>query len=266
MVKQRIRQWIPQPLYAWGRYVALFGRAWLRGERAVCPFCHHPSAVFLPSGFKFPVLKQYQVIGGGYRPRARCSHCDSVDRERLIYLYLQQHLPHLLTPPTHLLHIAPEKNLGRTLHTALGAGYVSADLFPPHVHIQMDLTAVPHPTATYDAILCSHVLEHIPDDAQAMRELYRILKPSGVAILQVPISYILEHTIEDFSLTTPAQRQEAFGQDDHVRIYGRDYAQRLQQAGFHVTPFDMSTSLTPAQMNQYGLQKEEKLFVCTKIR
>ena len=128
---------------------------------------------------------------------------------------------------------------------------------------QMDLAHIPFPDGTFDAIICNHVLEHIVDDLKAMAELHRVLKPGGWSILQVPISLSLRTTYEDFSIATPKEREEAFGQNDHVRIYGQDYVSRLERAGFKVNVFDWWTEAAGfgGPSNLYGLnQRERTLF------
>ncbi|MFT5496642.1 MAG: SAM-dependent methyltransferase, partial [Kiritimatiellia bacterium] len=229
-----------------------------------CPFCNGHFSAFLPTGSHLPVLKEKQVVSGGYRTNAICPRCRSTDRERLVYLYLQKYQPTLFTQPFSLLHIAPERNLSRTLKKLPQIDYTSADLDASLADIRMDITNIERDDATYDGIICNHVLEHIPDDALAMRELYRVLKPGGFAILQVPISYTIGSTYEDFSITSPEAREAAFGQNDHVRIYGSDYASRLEEAGFTVTLHDYLEDVGDEAFTRHALLKEEKLFVCAK--
>jgi len=143
--------------------------------------------------------------------------------------------------------------------------YLTADLNPEQVMVKMDITAIQYPDKTFDAILCNHVLEHIPDDRKAMSELHRVLKPGGWAILQVPVSKVLEQTYEDSTITSPQEREKHFGQKDHVRIYGKDYSQRLKEAGFEVEAYSWTNDNGfRNETNQYGLNKDEAVFYCTK--
>ncbi len=235
------------------------------GLRRECPFCHARLRNFLPFGLKLPVLSEQHVVGGGYRDNALCPVCLSIDRERLVYLYLRERTD-LLSRPGRLLHIAPEGALGRVLREHRAAGYVTADLSSPRAMIHMDLVAIPFPDRSFDTVICNHVLEHIPDDRRAMSELYRILKPGGWAILQVPISLALPSTYEDPSIVTPERRAHAFGQDNHVRIYATDYEQRLQQARFVVTVFDWTADPIHfgGRRNRFGLNPDERVFLVTK--
>jgi len=220
---------------------------------------------FLPGGEGHTVLIEKSVIGGGPRSNALCPICFAVDRERLIYLYLNNKR-HLLAPGIRLLHMAPEPKLGAWLKAVPGLDYVTADFSMSYVDLRIDLTKAPFRDATFDGIICNHVLEHIPDDAQAMAELRRILRPAGWAILQVPISSSLPSTYEDFSITDPKERERAFGQDDHVRIYARDYVDRLADAGFSVSPFrwlDDKQNYGGAA-NRFGLIEQEALFIASR--
>lgn len=214
----------------------------------------------MPYGFKFPVLTEKKVVGGGFRPLARCPVCKSTDRERLLYLYLTQKTD-LFTRPHKVLHVAPEPGLEALFESRPEIDYLTADLSSPRVRVRMDITAIDFPDQHFDVILCNHVLEHIPDDRQAMRELHRVLSADGWAILQVPIGLALDATFEDFSVTDPAQRETVFGQSDHVRIYARDYRQRLVDAGFEVETFDWwDDSEFNLGNNRYGLLPDETLY------
>jgi SAM-dependent methyltransferase len=234
------------------------------GDRHECPFCGGRFRKFLPSGFNFPVLKEKQVIGGGYRLNGNCPRCFSGDRERLIYQYLKKSKSEIFIRNIKVLHVAPEKNLSSMLKVCPNIDYISADLKSPLADLQMDITDINQDNNTYDVILCSHVLEHIPNDIKAMRELYRVLKQDGFAILQVPISYKIEKTFEDPAIINPKAREKAFGQHNHVRIYGKDYALRLGEAGFTVNIIECTDEFDPSQILKYGLLKDEKIFLCSK--
>ena len=143
--------------------------------------------------------------------------------------------------------------------------YLTADLNPEGVMVKMDITDIDYPDSTFDTIICNHVLEHIIDDHKAMSELHRVLKPGGWAILQVPISFSLDKTFEDASVTAPEEREQVFGQCDHVRIYAPDYIDRLEQAGFQVSPFKWwEDTAFFASNNRYGLLKDERVFLATR--
>jgi SAM-dependent methyltransferase len=140
--------------------------------------------------------------------------------------------------------------------------YLTADLHAPRVMVRMDVTAIDAAEGTFDVILCNHVLEHVTEDRRAMSELHRVLKPGGWAILQVPIRG--DVTQEDRSVTDPRERERLYGQYDHVRQYGRDYADRLRDAGFRVTVDGFSRELDAARRTRHGLPGDEDVYVCRK--
>lgn len=216
------------------------------GEHAFCPICHSHLSGFLNL----------------HRPYHRwCPVCRSLQRHRLIWLFLERF--HLITPeqPQTMLHFAPEPGLARRFAQMHHLRYVTADLFDPSVMMRFDITTIPFNDHTFDLILCSHVLEHVPNDHQAMRELYRVLKPGGIALILVPIQG--EHTFEDATITDPLLRERYFGQFDHVRTYGIDVIQRLQQAGFSVKAVDVKDiAADQAEIERMGLPQRETIFVC----
>jgi SAM-dependent methyltransferase len=234
-----------------------------KGNRYICPFCNYSARDLSVIGYDFPVLREKQVIGGGKR-YGGCYKCGSSDRERLIYLYLKEKLDIFKSKNKSILHIAPEKHLSRVLLDFKFDEYVCGDLFAegynyPEYVKKIDVLDIPYKDNTFDLIICSHVLEHIPDDLSAMKELYRVLKRGGLAILQVPISANSSETFEDSSVIDPRQREIIFGQYDHVRIYGQDYFRRLEKSGFKVNRINLYS-----EFMKYGLNRDEDIFVCEK--
>jgi SAM-dependent methyltransferase len=245
------RQLLPVPFRSWVK------AAVHRGDSCVCPLCGYRGDDWDWAGYDHPVLRDKRVVGGGRR-RSACYGCGSSDRERLIYIYLRDRLRLFADCTKHVLHIAPEQRLSPKLQEAGFARYVRGDLAGDGHRIQpMDVTALPFPNDAFDVVICNHVLEHVPDDRLAMRELLRVLRPGGIALLQVPISTISATTDEEPELRDPAERERRFGQFDHVRIYGQDYPARLTATGFSVT----RCRLAP-QYPEYGLHPDEELFVC----
>lgn len=220
-----------------------------RGNAVECPICKGHFQRFLPSGIV------------PFRPQAICPRCGASERHRQLWLYLQQHT-NLFTAPLDVLHFAPEYSLTKQLARRSNLRYITADLYRPAM-VKADITNIPFADHTFDVILCSHVLEHIPDDRRAMRELNRVLKPGGWAILLVPIELDRPITFEDATVATPQERLRIFGQDDHVRIYGRDYISRLQDAGFTVHLEAFTHTLLTSLVHRYGLL-DEPIFFCTR--
>jgi len=217
----------------------------------------------LPAGLKFPVLRQKEVVGGGYRSNARCPICGSFDRERLLYLFLL-HKTDVFNKRLKLLHVAPETKIACLFSDNQGIEYITADLNPQGVMMKMDITKIQFADNSFDFIICNHVLEHVVDDQKAMSELYRVLKPGGGAILQVPISLSLKSTYEDFSITKAQDRQDAFGQADHVRIYARDYKNRLERSGFKVDIFQSKEAFFNNHKNRFCLNEKEDVYFASK--
>ena len=216
---------------------------------------------FLPIGLKNDVT--INLIGGGH---TLCPRCHSMDRERLIYWYITKKSNILnLSKNIKLLHVAPEKNLQKILKSFSHIKYISGDLNPStNCDIRLDITDMNFKDSLFDVIICSHVLEHIKDDRKAISELFRVLKPKGFAILQVPISKRAKKTFEDFTIISPEDREKHFGQKDHVRIYGKDYKKRLESVGFKVVLFDIKMFLSIKEIKKYGLNEEEILYIGKK--
>jgi SAM-dependent methyltransferase len=198
-------------------------------------------------------------ISAGKPPRwdARCPNCGSRERHRLLHLWITEGEGDKLTAKR-ILHFAPEKvMLHRMRDDPL---YETADLHQPGVTHRVDITRTRLRGATYDVVIANHVLEHVDDDHQALRELFRLLKPAGLALLTVPVNASREKTYENPAVTTPAERQAHFSDADHRRYYGLDFANRLAEAGFMVDTFRLS----PDQEVRYGLLRDEWLYVARK--
>ncbi len=182
--------------------------------------------------------------------RGLCPACGLRQRHRLLWLYLERRLA-LGSRPLRVLHFAPEAGIAQRLRAMPGVDYVSGDLEPGRADRQLDLTALELPDAAADLVLCSHVLEHVGDDAAAIRELHRVCAPGGRVLVQSPVMGLV--TREDAAERDPAQRRRRFGQDDHVRIYGRDLADRLAAPGFAVDVVVFRDEMAPAERRRFGL-------------
>jgi SAM-dependent methyltransferase len=182
----------------------------------------------------------------------------------MMWLFMEAHRERLFGRPSmRLLDVAPLKYFSEIFTRQAQIDYLSADLNSPLAMVKMDLTSIQYSDQTFDAIYCSHVLEHILDDGKAMAELFRVLKAGGWAILQVPVRN-QEGTYEDPSIRTPEARHRAFGQFDHVRWYGRDYKNRLESAGFKVTIDKFVTGLPDRTVRTFGLDRHEDIYFCQR--
>ena len=180
----------------------------------------------------------------------------SLERHRLLWLFLKEET-NFFTAPLHVLHFAPEQAFYKRFRKLKNLNYVTTDLNSPLADVKADICNLPFEDDMFDVILCNHVLEHIPDDTKAMSELYRILKPGGWGIFQIPQDLNREETFEDNTITDKIERAKIFGQYDHVRIYGRDYFNKLRDIGFKVEEIDFTKLMSQEEINRYRLANGE---------
>jgi hypothetical protein len=228
------------------------GARWrdLLGSDRWCPVCGHGS-------------RRFAAFGDPPRDEAMCLHCGALERHRLFWLYLTRNSDLCDGRRKTMLHIAPEPALERLFRRHTGGGYLSGDLNNPRAMERVDITDIQHPDGRFDIIFCSHVLEHVPEDRKALREFARVLKPDGWALLAVPMRG--EATFEDFSVTEPEQRRRVFGQFDHVRWYGEDFADRLREAGLSAERLTAREVVAPNELERVGLRRMSDVFyICRK--
>ncbi len=250
MLQKLIRtllKYIPRPVLIRfslliNRVVALF----YIGNQVECPVCNHSFRKFLPYGYTKATS----------RKNALCPRCLSLERHRLMYLYLKEKTD-FFTRDLKVLHIAPEQCFYKRFRALENLDYTTGDLESPIADVHFDVQAIPFSDETYDVVICNHVLEHVDDDTKAMSEIYRILKPNGFAILQVPQDADAEKTYEDSSITDPLEREKHFLQKDHVRLYGLDYAERLSSVGFKVTAETYANAFPQETAQRYGFPMKE---------
>ena len=187
----------------------------------------------------------------------------SLERHRLLWLFLKEESD-FFTNDKKMLHIAPEQCFVDVFRNQKNIDYTTADIESPLADVLMDVQDIPFDDNTFDVVMCNHVLEHVTDDKKAMQELYRILKPGGFGIFQVPQDINRTTTYEDASITSPKERSKHFGQYDHLRIYGMDFFDKLKNVGFKVTPYDFSKNHSSEEIEKYALAKGELLPFCEK--
>ena len=246
----------------------------LKGNRFTDPIDGKSFRMFLPYGY------------GKQRNNALSPSTLSLERHRLLWLYLKNETDFFQSEPVSdsqvsnsnrvklrdaeinsalkVLHFAPEQAFYKLFRNQKNIDYTTTDLFSPLADVKADICNLPFEDNSYDIIFCNHVLEHIPDDTKAMQELFRVLKPGGMAILQIPQDLKRETTFADDSITDQKERAAIFGQYDHVRIYGRDYFDKLRSIGFTVIEEDYTNKIAPELVEKYCLAKGEIIPVCFK--
>lgn len=244
---------IPRPILIRLSYVARPILAFfLRGNNFTDPIDGKHFKSFLPYGY------------GNQRNNVLSPSTLSLERHRLLWLYLQNETD-FFTAPKKVLHFAPEQAFYKRFRKLQHLDYVTTDLNSPLADVKADICNLPFNDNEFDVILCNHVLEHIPDDTKAMQELFRIMKPGGYGIFQIPQDLSRETTYEDDSITDKKQRAQIFGQYDHVRIYGRDYFEKLRSVGFKVEEADYTSQLSDSEVKRFCLAKGEIIPVVYKI-
>jgi SAM-dependent methyltransferase len=250
---------------AWRPFIR---RARWWGLRHRCPICRARLRRYLPEGYPIPVLGELDVVGGEHRLERCCPICNANTRARLVWWYLQSEF-RILERPVRLLHLAPELCIYRRLAAVPTVSYCAGDRDPRRYAFArgicgLDATALPYPDARFDLVLANHVLEHVEDDWRALAEIRRVLRPGGIAILQVPVAQRLALTREDPAIVTPEEREDAFGQWDHVRLYGLDYPSRLEKAGFDVRCHTEHAEQGQAFLARWLVDPREVLYVATR--
>ena len=240
------------PLHRWWVEPAMACRAlFFLGGEFICPCCDWRLRTFTQGGTS---LKK--------RPYGYCPRCNSKARHRRNWLFLQENT-NLFSERICLLHVSPKYALSRRFANMPNIQYVGVDIEKrPYVSQLVNITNIPFESNLYDAIICIHVLEHIEQDRKAIRELYRVLKPGGWALITVPIN-LSRPTYEDPAVVTPDERRKHFGEAQHVRIYGSDFNGRLKEGGFEVH-LDRGENIALDKKAKYGLLDDENVFYCTK--
>ena len=202
---------------------------------------------------------------GRLKPRENAIAPDSLslERHRLMWLFLKNKT-NFFTDNLKFLHIAPEYCFIKIFKGMKNLDYLTADLISPWADVKMDVHNIPFEENTFDVVICNHVLEHVDDADKVMKEFYRVMKPGGWGIFQVPIDYNNSVTIEDRSVTDPRERERLYWQSDHLRLFGRDYGDKLTAAGFKVTESNFINEIDPKLVERYALDKNEIVYYCQK--
>jgi len=241
------------------KYIQYFSHYVLRiiaifyyGNKVECPIDGRTYRKFLPYG-------RLQS-----RPNALCPSSLSLERHRLMWLFLKNKTK-FFTDNIKLLHIAPELCFMKIFESMESLSYISGDIESPLAKVKMDVHQIPFEENLFDVVFCNHVMEHVDEDIKAMSEIHRVLKPAGWAIIQSPVYMYLDKTLEDPSITDPLEKERIFGQNDHMRKYGKDYGDRLRKGGFKVTEDNYLNELSPEVRKRYALPEEEIIYFCEKV-
>lgn len=243
---------IPRPILIRSSYVVRPVLAFvLKGDRFIDPIDGKSFRTFLPYGY------------GVQRSNVLSPSTLSLERHRLLWLFLKEETD-FFTSHKKVLHFAPEQAFYKRFRNQKNLDYITTDLESPLADVKADICNLPFEDNEFDVILCNHVLEHIPDDTKAMQELFRVLNPGGMAILQIPQDLKRATTFEDDSIVDKKERARIFGQYDHVRVYGRDFFDKLRNVGFKVEEVDYTKKLTSEEIKKYCLSEGEIIPVCYK--
>jgi len=243
------RPWLIKASYLVKPIIAFY----LKGDTYTDPIDGNSFRKFLPYGYS----KQ--------RKNALSPSTLSLERHRLMWLFLKNETSFFTSSKKiKTLHIAPEQCFLKIFKKQKNLDYVTSDLESPIADVKADICNLPFKDDSFDVVFCNHVLEHIPDDKKAMQELFRVLKKGGFGVFQIPQDMSRENTFEDASITDKQERTKIFGQYDHVRVYGRDYFNKLRSVGFKVEEVDYTQRITPEELDRFCLMKNEILPVCYK--
>lgn len=245
---------IPRPLLIW---LSL-------GFSKIAPYLYYGTRYEDPiSGKTYRKFLPYGYGGRAKRKNVLCPGSLSLERHRLLWLYLKARTDFFTAPHT-MLHIAPEQCFYKRFRAMKNLNYTTGDYNSPIADIHFDLHNAPFEDNRFDVILCNHVLEHVEDANQCMRELYRIMKPGGWGIFQVPLDRARATTLEDKNIVTAEDREKHYWQKDHLRLFGLDYKARLEAAGFQVTEDDFVNQLSAEEQDRYRLPAGEMIYFCRK--
>lgn len=223
-----------------------------RGDNVACPVCERSYRKFLSYGSKV-----------AHRENVLCPYDLTLERHRLMWLYLNQETNFFSTPQS-LLHIAPEQCFYGKFKKQKNLKYLTADLNSPIADMHFDIHNIPLEDDCFDVVFCNHVMEHVEDPLRCMEEIYRVMKPGAWAIMQVPQDFNRATTYEDPSIVTPEDREREYWQKDHLRLFGRDYPDWLMRAGFQVEEFHTSKEFSTEEINRFRLSKSEILYIARK--
>ena len=233
------------------------------GNKHKCNICGSKVKKIIPGGIKHEIFEKNKIVEAGYRENCFCPVCKSRDRIRIIYYYIENYT-NILTDKNCILHFAPEYQLKEKIIKNKKIDYYDGDIKEGRATYVVDIRNIQFSSNKFDYIICNQVLEHIVEEAEAINELKRVIKPNGKIIITVPICLSNEKTYEDLSITDPEERLKNFCQKDHVRLYGRDFKERLEKYGLKVEEWKIKEHVTEDEIQKYAFQKDSVIFIATK--
>lgn len=224
-----------------------------KGDNVECTVCEKKFSKFLSYGSDI-----------AHRENVLCPNDLTLERHRLMWLYLKDHSDFFTKKDLSVLHIAPEQCFHKKFKNQNNLNYLTGDLVSPIADIHFDLHDIPLEENRFDVVFCNHVMEHVDDAIQCMSELHRVMKPGGWGIMQVPQDFTRDETFEDPSIVSEEDREKHYWQKDHVRLFGKDYPDWLKKAGFKVEEFDKESNYSEKLIEKYCLDKKEILYIVSK--
>lgn len=224
-----------------------------KGNNVECPVCERSFSKFLSYGSEV-----------AHRENVLCPYDLTLERHRLMWIYLKNQTDFFTKKDLSVLHIAPEQCFHSLFKKQSNLNYLTADLVSPIADMHFDLHDIPLEDNRFEVVFCNHVMEHVTDPIRCMSELYRVMKPGGWAIMQVPQDFTRETTYEDPTITSLQDREKHYWQKDHVRLFGKDYPMWLEKAGFKVESFDPKEHISAALITRYRIAPSEILYIARK--
>lgn len=227
-----------------------------------CVVCGNNIAEFCPGGISEGIFAVHHIIGGGYRRNCKCPHCGTIDRVRWQY-YVLENYTDISRIAGRVLHFAPERVIETYIKRNEQIDYYGCDIVQGKAMHVVDITDIPYRDNTFDYVICNHVMEHIVDEKRAVSEIKRVLKGNGKFIFSFPICADMK-TYEDKAIATPEQRLKAYGQKDHVRLYGNDFVERFERYGLKIEIYSPKDKLDDTLIDKYGFIEDDIIMVATQ--
>lgn len=228
-----------------------------------CIICNNNLDTFEPAGIEQELFRNKHIIGGGLRDNCICPLCGCNDRERWLY-YVLKNKTNLDAMNGRVLHFAPERSISEMIQANGSIDYYTGDINPGRGMHVTDITCIQYKEEIFDYVICNHVMEHIKDENKAVSEVMRVLKHDGKWIFSIPICTDIDKTYEDNTIISPVDRLREYGQEDHVRLYGKDFKERFEKYGLKIKVFSPEDELTEEEINRYGFIKDDIIMIASK--